>query len=183
MNYLITKLEDNAFLKSLLYMVSGVVLLFLTSQITIPLKPVPITMQTTGIIIIGTIYNRKDAILSILSYLALGAIGLPMFANFSGGLYEFTGKTGGYLIGFLAAVTVMTTINEYIKKDNFFSMFINSLIGTAVIFIFGIGWLSTFIGLEKAIIFGFMPFIISGILKALITTLSIRYIKFGKFIK
>lgn len=79
--------------------------LSILSQISFMLPGgIPMTMQTFGIVLIGTILGRKSGFLSVLLYLLMGFIGVPVFANFGGGLDSLVGPTGGYLIGFLPMV-------------------------------------------------------------------------------
>jgi len=170
----------SAYVKEVIYVLWGVFLLFLTSQITIPLEPVPITLQTFGVTLIALTFTRKAAIQSILTYLGLGALGVPVFANFRAGVPVFLGTTGGYLFGFLAAVVVMTSIKKYFDNEKFLHIALNCLLGTVIIYIFGVAWLTRFVGFEKALSLGFVPFIIPGIVKILLLAVSLRYIKFGR---
>lgn len=167
----------------LFFVLSGVFLLFLTTQISIPLEPVPITLQTVGVMLIGLTFERKAAIQSVLAYLGLGALGAPVFANFKAGYLAFLSPTGGYLLGFLAAVFVMTTVRQYFKKENFWSDTLICLLGTATIFVFGLSWLCHFMSVSKAIQSGFVPFIIPGLIKIILLTATVRYIKSGYFFK
>ena len=168
-------------LRHLSFVFWGVGLLFLTSQISIPLEPVPITLQTVGVMLIGLLFERRAAVHTVLVYLSLGGIGVPVFANFHGGATYLFSKSGGYLWGFLAAVAVMTTLRSKLKLQdhNFFHIALNCLAGTIVVFMCGIGWLSQFIGFEAAIRFGLVPFIIPGIIKILVLTGAIRYLRGG----
>ena len=158
----------------------GVVLLFLTSQISIPIEPVPITLQTFGVMLVGLLFERRAAIYSILVYLSLGTIGAPVFANQSGGLQCLVGPTGGYLSGFLIAVAVMASLRQYLSNKNIWHIACNCLIGTAIILICGIARLSHFVGLKAAIQHGLLPFIFPGLIKALLLTIAVRFLKFGK---
>jgi biotin transport system substrate-specific component len=155
----------------------GVFLIVLTSQISIPLQPVPITLQTCSIMFIGLCLERRVAIASVLSYLMLGMIGAPVFADFSGGYAQLIGPTGGYLVGFLGSVMVMTTLKKVFNNVNAFYNLLNCVIGTVVVFIMGICWLSKFVGFEQAIQVGLMPFILPGLIKAALLTLLVRYVK------
>ncbi len=168
---------------ALIRVLHGFILLFLTSQISIPLNPVPITLQTVGVMLIGFTFNRNEAIAAVSVYLICGAIGMPVFANFAGGITKIIGPTGGYLMGFLVSVASMTTLRNYFPKDNIIIHCINGIIGTSITFIFGVAWLAKFVGLEQAIQLGFMPFILTGILKIILTSFCVRYIKFGKIFK
>ena len=87
-------------------LVSGFVLIqYLLSQFKffLPDNPVPVTMQTFGILMLGSLYGLRLTLISITIYLALGIIGLPIFQGHNGGVDYFMGVTGGYLIGFFFA--------------------------------------------------------------------------------
>ena len=155
----------------------GVFLLFLTTQIIIPLEPVPITLQTVGVLLIGLTFSRKIAIQSLMLYLALGLAGVPVFTNFTGGFYKLIGPTGGYLVGFLMAVLCMTTLRKYL--NNGFYIALNCLVGTLVIYCCGIGWLTYLVGFEAAIKGGLLPFIIPGCIKIMLLALAVRYLDLG----
>lgn len=163
----------------MLYIFWGVFLLFLTSQIDIPLKPVPITLQTFGVMLVGLIFERKTAIKSILMYLLLGIAGAPVFAHFSGGYLVLLGPTGGYLFGFVMAVIVMTTLKEHIGTKGWLQIGFNVLLGTVTIFICGIFWLAKSIGLNQAIEFGLFPFILPGIIKMALLVVTVKLFNFG----
>nr|CAH7769199.1 unnamed protein product [Callosobruchus chinensis] len=140
------------------------------AQISIPLQPVPITLQTLGVMLIGLKFNRRTAFYSVLTYLSLGAAGLPVFANFSGGYHIFLGPTGGYLIGCLVAVVVMS-------RKSFMCNSLSCLAGTVVIFICGISWLTIYVGLKQAIMVGVLPFILPGLVKIFLLVAALQYLK------
>jgi biotin transport system substrate-specific component len=128
---------------------------------------VPITLTTVGVMLIALLYEPKTAIYAVLTYYAAGAIGLPVFQGFAGGLRHFAGPTGGYIVGFFFAVVVMSSLRARFGSS-FFGILLNCIVGTVVIYIPGVLWLSTLFGFEKAIAVGVIPFIIPGILKALV---------------
>ncbi|WP_375603784.1 biotin transporter BioY [Wolbachia endosymbiont of Anurida maritima] len=158
---------------------SCVLLLFLMAQISIPLQPVPITLQTLGVMLIGLKFNCRTAFYSVLTYLSLGAAGLPVFANFSGGYHIFLGPTGGYLIGCLAAVMVMSKVNELLnsKYKSFVCNSLSCLAGTVIIFICGVSWLAVYLGLRQAIMVGVLPFILPGLVKIFLLVAALQYLK------
>jgi biotin transport system substrate-specific component len=158
----------------------GTFLMFFASQISIPLEPVPITLQTFGVMLLGLIFERKTAIKSVALYLSLGALGVPVFANFSGSVVNFAGPTGGYLIGFLACVIVMTTVRQRLKSEHFVAIALNALLGTFVIMGFGVAWLSVLIGVKPAMHVGLLPFIVPGIMKALLLAIVVRFLRLDK---
>jgi biotin transport system substrate-specific component len=160
-----------------LQFVLGLSLLVLTAQISIPLRPVPITLGSVGVLLIALVFEKKQAIAMIASYLLLGAIGLPVFADFSGGIAYVVGATGGYLLGFWFAVLAVASLREHMANETLFKIFVLCVLGTAIIFIFGITWLSYLFSFEKAISVGLLPFIIPGIVKAGLLASTVRGIK------
>lgn len=162
---------------SIIRVVSGIFLLFICSQASIELNHVPITMQTAGVLLISLTYRKREALISMSSFLLLGALGLPMFSGLSGGIRCFTGTTGGYFVGMLLCVYIITYLRSRFGEDSGLKLLIYSLIGSAAVFAVGIPYLSYLIGFESAIKFGFVPFIIPGIAKVLFVSSSLRLIR------
>ena len=163
---------DNASLTIFAKVILGVFALFAAAQILIPIKPIPITLQTIVVSIIGLSYSPRLSFVTLLSYLTLGAFGAPMFLKYSGGLQYMTGITAGYMAGFLIAAPTIS----YLKRsfsDKFLGVMSCCMIGHAIIYVLGVTWLASFIGLEKALYSGFLVYIPSGIVK--ITILSYVY--------
>lgn len=180
---LYAKAQNVALLKNeLVQVLIGVGMLAAASQLSIPLQPVPITMQTVAVLLIGLFYPTKTAIKTMLSYIGLGALGFPVFANFAGGLHVFLEPTAGYIWGFLACVAAMCLFREKVAKENYVLQLANCVMGSAVIYACGISWLALFVGAEKAIQLGLLPFIIPGCVKALLLTSASRYVKAGSII-
>jgi biotin transport system substrate-specific component len=159
----------------------GVAILFCCSQISIPIKPIPITMQSVGVLLIGLFYQRRQALITMLSYIALGAIGVPVFVNL-GAYISLARPTTGYLVGFIAASIAMPLFREYIKKETSWTIFANCMVGSFCIYSFGIAWLAFFLGWQQAIAVGFLPFIIPGCIKAVILSQAVRHVR-GKIDK
>lgn len=155
----------------LAYVFWGVVLLLISSQLSIPVKPVPITLQSLGVMLIGLIYKRSLAMIVIGIYLGLGALGAPGYANYSGGYHFLFAPSGGYLWGFLAGVTVMTSVGTYLNYQRTTHILLNCILGTLTIHICGVGWLAYLFGFTKAIEVGVMPFIFPSMLKIIFTTI------------
>jgi biotin transport system substrate-specific component len=158
----------------------GVSLLFAGAQISIPLQPVPITLQTVSAMLIGLTFSRKAALKSLSAYWILGTAGLPLFANYSSSIAVTFGPSGGYLIGFLVGAYVMTLLKEHLGTS-WIGLLTNCFVGSAITFAAGLGWLSTFVGFEKAIALGFVPFIIPGVVKALVLSGSLKAIGLLRF--
>ncbi len=155
----------------------GVGLLFFCSQVSIPLQPVPISLQTVAVLVIGLTFSKADALKSIASYLALGALGAPVFSNFGGGLAVLMGPRGGYLFGFFVSIWIMCTLRERITYIGTKEMVLIALAGNAAIYLCGLPWLSAFVGWDFAIAGGLTPFIIPGLVKSVLVASAVRYIK------
>jgi|SRR5699024_2216566 len=139
------------------------------AQITIPLPLIPITGQTLAIGLAATILGSRYGTVSTLLYILLGAIGIPVFAQMTAGFGVIFGPTGGFIVGFIPTVYF---IGRYLEKTNFtfFHAFIANFIGMFITLIFGTVWLKYVASLtwSAAFIGGFAPFIIGGILKAIL---------------
>lgn len=168
--------------EAILQVALGVALLFLSAQIRIPVEPVAITLQTVGIMLIGLTFARKAAIQTIVSYLGMGAMGLPMFTNFGGGYLSFLGATGGYLFGFLVAIVCMTSFRQHFKKQNLRYILLNCMMGTTIIYACGIAWLAHFMSFNQALQAGLFPFILPGIMKIIALAAAVRYLKRGSVV-
>lgn len=156
----------------------GVILLFACAQITIPLQPVPITLHTLAVLLIGLTYTPREALVTLSTYLGLGAVGLPVFASYHGGVIWLFGKTGGYLFGFLVAAVVMSLIQQSLKQRGWLQVLLTCVVGQSIIYVMGVAWLATFIGLKAAIAAGVVPFIVPGLIKAGLLTAVLHNIRY-----
>lgn len=139
--------------------------LSLLAQITIPLPwtPVPITGQTFGVILTALICGRKRAMASILSYLTLGAIGLPIFAMGKSGLS--IGPTTGYLIGMAVASFCVGFLSDLGWTQSWWKSYLASALGSIIIFTFGVIGLSLFIPTKELLMAGVVPFLPGDFIK------------------
>ena len=137
------------------------------AQIIIPLPLIPITGQTLAIGLVVTILGLKYGTYAVLLYISLGAIGLPVFQSFTGGLGILFGPTGGYIIGFIPTALV---IGFYLEKTRltFKHAFVANLLGMLVTLAVGAVWLKyvSDISWTGALLSGVVPFSIVGIIKA-----------------
>jgi biotin transport system substrate-specific component len=152
----------------------GTFLICLSGGIAIPLwfTPVPLVTQNGVVLLTGALLGSRRAALSVFAFLALGALGLPVFTKGNGGFHIFLGPTGGYLIGYLISAVVT---GYMIEKGR--SILSSLTIGAFVIYFCGVTVLSTFIGLKKALLLGVLPFVIGDILKILISTKTYGWIR------
>ena len=139
------------------------------AQIIIPLPLIPITGQTLAIGLVVTILGLKHGTYAVLLYILLGAIGLPVFQSFTGGLGILFGPTGGYIIGFIPTAIV---IGFYLKKTRltFTHALVANILGMLVTLAFGAVWLKYLAELSwtGALFSGVIPFLIVGIIKAIL---------------
>ena len=156
----------------------------ISSQLTIPLPLVPLTLQTLSVGIIATVLKPVDSLFSILVYLVLGAIGLPVFAGGAAGFGVILGPTGGFLIGFLIQaqqVAQLCKLAPVIKSTSGkITLFIlANIIGTIWCLAMGTVWLAIAGGLSLQAGFnaGFLPFIIPGLVKAILAAIIGFYIR------
>jgi biotin transport system substrate-specific component len=143
----------------------GSLFLAVCAQITVWTVPVPVTMQTFGVLVVGAVYGWRLGAATVAAYLVEGAIGLPFFAGLTGGLPILFGPTGGYLFGFVAAAAMVGWLAERGWDRNILTMALAMLIGNVVLYVPGLLWLSTFFGWEKAIEYGLSPFILFDAVK------------------
>ena len=175
---LVKNLKQSKLLKYVFLALIGSIILAISSKIKIPFYPVPMTMQTLIVLIIGIGFGWKLGLATISLYLFEGIIGLPVFSGTPEkgiGLIYFTGPTMGYLLGFLVAVFIS---GKFIYENNLLKNFLKLLLATSFIYILGISWLGNLIGWDKPIFqLGAQPFLLAELLKILIATFSINQIK------
>lgn len=142
------------------------------AQVVIKIPPVPITGQTFAIGLAATILGKRYGTLSVLVYICMGTIGIPVFSAMTAGIGILFGPTGGYIIGFLPAAFIM---GWYMERFGFTAThaIIANLIAMAVTLAFGTTWLkiSAELTWTAAIAGGVTPFILVGILKAIAAAL------------
>ncbi|MEC7156655.1 MAG: biotin transporter BioY [Chloroflexota bacterium] len=171
-------IKSNTLLNTISLVGLFIVFQYLFSQIRffIPDNPVPVTMQTFGILLVGGLYGPRLTLLSIFSYMIIGIIGVPVFQSHNGGIDYFFGVTGGYLIGFIFASVIISILsNSGLKKGlSIWAM----IIGNLMIYITAIVWLSVydFGWPEKGKLFSqaVYPFLIGDFIKLILASLSIN---------
>ncbi|MXQ10711.1 biotin transporter BioY [Microvirga makkahensis] len=145
--------------------VAGSLLIAVCAHIKVPMWPVPITMQTFAVLLIGFVYGSRLGAATVALYLAEGAVGLPVFAG-GGGIAHFAGPTGGYLAGFLVAAALTGWLAENNWSRSIPLTLLGMLLGSAVITLFGFAWLAALLGAEKAFLVGVAPFLVGDAVKA-----------------
>ena len=140
------------------------------SWISIP-ATVPFTLQTFGVFIAAGVLGGKRGTLSVLVFILLGAVGIPVFANFSGGIGVLAGPTGGYIIGFLFSALVMWAMEKLPGKKSIMQI-VSMVVGLVVCYAFGTAWFMVVygkangpVGLVTALGWCVFPFIIPDLIK------------------
>ena len=177
-NSLLSTYEIKTHYKNIALILFGTLLLAVSSKIQVPFWPVPMTMQTFIVFIIGMSYGWKLAFSTLIAYLVEGALGLPVFAK-GGGLLYLMGPTAGYLYGMTIAAGVIGFFAERGYNKSYIKSLISLMIGTIIIFVLGVGYLGSVIGYDKALAGGLYPFIPSEFFKiglAVILILSLIHI-------
>ncbi len=172
---LIKHTSQSKLIKSLFVIVLGSIALTISAKIKIPFYPVPMTMQTFVVLLLGISFGYKIGLSAVGLYLLEGIFGLPVFSNSPErgiGIVYFTGPTMGYLIGFLFACYSAS----YVKfNDNYFKIFAKLTFSVSIIYIFGILWLGTLIGWDKPIFsLGVAPFLLAETFKILLLSLLVK---------
>ena len=180
---LVKKIESANILKKISLIIFGTLLLTISAKIKVPFYPVPMTMQTFVVVLIGITLGWKLGLATVLAYLFEGIIGLPVFAGTPEkgiGISYMIGPTGGYLIGFISSVFIAGFVN--LNKNIFIKFFLIS-ISIFAIYITGVPWLAYLAGWEIAYVWGIKNFVLAEILKIAILSLSTeKLLKVRKFI-
>ncbi|MBB5702907.1 biotin transport system substrate-specific component [Ochrobactrum daejeonense] len=145
----------------------GTLLLAVSSQIEVPMVPVPITLQTLIVPLIGALYGWRLGMATVLAWLGEAMLGLPVLAGGAGGLPHFAGPTAGYLVSFPIIAALTGFLAERGWNGNRVGLaFVSFLAANLLCLALGALWLSSTIGIEKAVAFGVTPFLVGGLVKS-----------------
>ena len=150
-----------------LQIVVGSLVVAAGAQVAIPLPwtPVPVTGQTLGVLLVGAALGARKGTAALVLYLAEGAAGLPFFAGGAAGAHVLLGPTGGYLMGFPLAAALVGFLAERGWDRRVFSTVAAMSLGTGVLFATGAAWLGYFVGSDRAVALGVLPFLPGAALK------------------
>lgn len=152
-------------------LVLGTLFLALSSYVEVPMVPVPMTMQTLAVTLVGALYGWRLGGLTIAAWLLEGALGLPVLAGGAAGAHHFAGPTAGYLFAFVPAGALVGWLTERGWNGGRPVLgFAAALAGNAVCLVFGAAWLALLVGLEPAISSGVTPFLLGAVLKSILAT-------------
>ena len=134
-------------------------------RIPLPFSPVPITLQTFFVLLSGAFLGSNLGAITQLSYISLGALGLPVFTNAGSGLLYLFGPTGGYLIGFVAVAFFVGWLAERGWDRRVWTAVPAMLAGETVLYVFGLLWLVHFVTVDKVLQVGLYPFVVGDLIK------------------
>lgn len=163
-------------LVTLLSIVAGSIFIGLMAQVRIelPFTPVPISMQTFAVCVLAGVLGSRRAALSMMTYLVEGTCGLPVFA---GGVVDpvwFLTPRAGYLLAFVGAAFVIGLLTERRQSPGFLYLLLSLLVGEAIILTAGSSWLATFVGVDKALAMGVIPFLPGAAVKITAAAAALR---------
>ncbi len=145
------------------------------AQVSFWIGPVPVTGQTFAVLVAGALLGSRRGALSQLSYLAIGATGIPYWFALGGpsGVARLAGPTGGYLIGFVAAAFIVGWLSERGWDRRVWTAVPAMLTGEAVLYIFGLLWLMHFVPADKVLQTGLYPFAFGDLIKVAAASLAL----------
>ena len=166
--------------KNILLVLGGVAFLSIMSQVLIPLPytPVPITLGTFGVTLMALLYGRKLGTATILSYVAAGSLGAPIFAGGKAG--SLFSPTGGYILGYIIAVVILGYLADKGVTKSYVKTILSLLLSSAIILTLGALVLSLFMPGKNAFMIGVLPFLPGDALKS--TTVTLLLPTLWKFI-
>ena len=148
----------------------GSLLLTASAKVQVPLPPVPVTMQSLVVLLLGMAYGSRLGVATVLAYLAQGLAGLPVFAGPAAGAAYMAGPTGGYLLGFLLAAACAGWLAERGWDRGPARVATVMVLGHALILASGVAWLAVLVGGERAVAAGLAPFIAGTLVKSALGT-------------
>ncbi|WP_229809035.1 biotin transporter BioY [Salinicola rhizosphaerae] len=155
---------------------AGSLFLTLCSYIQVPMVPVPVTLQTFGVLLVGALFGWRLGALTILAWFGEAAIGLPVLAGGKSGWIAFVGPTAGYLFSYPLCAALAGWWVEKRWRRRLPLAFTGMALASLLCLASGAAWLSLSIGLEKAIALGVTPFLLGDLLKSALVAVSLKLI-------
>ncbi len=156
-------------LRTFLQVLVGVAFVALLAQVRVQVGPVPLTGQTLGVLLIGAAYGTRLGATTLLTYLLVGGLGVPVFQGAEGGWSYMLGGTGGYLLGFVLAAALVGYLAERGWDKGFGRAVLAMLLGNLLVYVPGLLWLSRFApDWATTLQWGLTPFVVGDLLKLVI---------------
>lgn len=174
------RLQDRSLAWKIGAVILGSLLLTLASKVEVPMYPVPMTMQTMAVGLVGALYGWRLGAMTVALWLAQGALGLPVFSAPVAGIGYFAGPTGGYLVAFVFAAAFSGWMAERgWGGHNVVRSFLAQLGQNALTLCIGAAYLATLIGPEKAVMVGMLPFVLGAVLKSALAAAILKSVGMG----
>ena len=172
------RLAERSLAAQVAAVIFGTALMTASSYISVPMVPVPMTMQTLAATLIGALYGWRLGAITIAAWLMQGALGLPVFSNGTGGIARLAGPTAGYLFAFMIAAAATGWLAERgWTGDRVVRAFASMLAGNFLILSLGWAWLAVLMGGEKAFWAGVAPFVLGAVVKSALGAAILKAMK------
>ncbi len=172
------RLGQRSLIAKTVFVLAGTFVLALASRIEVPMVPVPITMQTFAITMIGALYGWRLGAVTVLAWLGEAAIGFPVLAGGAGGMAPFMGPTAGYLVSFPIIAALVGWLAERGWSGNrVVRSFLAHLSANILCLAIGGAWLAALIGAEKGWLLGVAPFILGAVLKSALAAAVLKTVQ------
>jgi len=168
-----------------LYLVIGVIVIYTSTFVSVEIKGigVPITGQSLVVLIIAYLLPKNWGVFAVITYVIIGMLGLPVFADGASGMETIIGNSGGYIYGFIFSALVILWFRKFKNAYSFKFILLGMLLGTLVILLFGFLHLSYRIGCNNAFVYGVQPFIIGGFIKIILGAFFVWFWNKNTFIQ
>lgn len=157
--------------KSFFIAISAALVVAALAQINIPMIPVPMTLQPFAMVMVGLLFPWRLAVGTVVTYIAMSAMGLPVLTGFNGGIAALTGFKAGYIFGYIPTVFLISQLNTLGAQHLLITRFLSIVAGYAVLFTCGVTVLAQFVGVDIALQTGLYPFVLGDFVKAGIAAL------------
>lgn len=174
MSSIAVKLDKATIVTQGIAVILGSWLIAAGAYIEVPMWPVPMTMQSLAVLLIGGAYGLRLASITTAAYLAQGSLGLPVFAGGAGGPVHLIGPTGGYLVGFIVCACIIAFLYERGFHKGWVRPALAMTLGSVALMACGVLWLSQYVGMENAIATGLAPFTGGMVVKAALALLILK---------
>ena len=154
-----------------------VAIISICAWISIPMVPIPITLQILGVFITASILGAKLGTVSIIIYILLGAVGLPVFSNFTGGFGILLSPTGGFIIGFIFTALTIGIVTSF--KNSILTNTLAMLLGLLLCYLFGTLWYCIYANVDfiTAVLVCVVPFLIGDAIKIIVASILVTKLK------
>jgi|SRR5208337_752267 len=163
-----------SFARALFWTIAGSLALAVSAKLEVPFYPVPMTLQSLVVLLLGPALGSGLAAATVALYLLEGFLGLPVFAGATAGPTYFFGPTAGYLAGFLVAAWIVGALSERGSSRSWRGAISTMAAGHYFVFVLGFSWLACLLGPAKALAIGVVPFLWATVLKTLLAVALVR---------